>query len=139
MVINKDILNATPVVATITNFANSGTAQVWQLTSANTITRLADLPYSNGVLSNQVPAQSITLYVLPTAKNLTLQFGAQALPGQWQLWMDGQGGQRYVLLSSTNLTAWTAVSTNLFSSNSYPFTVTISNTATFYRGQLVSP
>lgn len=139
MVINKDILNATPVVATIANFANSGTAQVWQLTSANTITRLADLPYSNGVLSNQVPAQSITLYILPTAKNLALRFGTQTLPGQWQLWMDGQGGQRYVLLSSTNLTAWTAVSTNLFSSNSYPFTVILSNTATFYRGQLVSP
>jgi hypothetical protein len=139
MVINKDILNATPVVATITNFANSGTAQVWQLTSANTITRLADLPYANGVLSNQVPSQSITLYVLPTAKNLKLRFGTKILPSQWQMWMDGQGGQRYVLLSSTNLTVWTAVSTNLFSSNSYPFTIATSNAATFYRGQLVSP
>ena len=38
--------------ATITNFANSGTAQAWQLTSGNVITRLADVPYANGVLSN---------------------------------------------------------------------------------------
>jgi len=139
MVINKDLLNATPLRASITNFANSGTAQAWQLTSANVITRLADVPYTNGILSNQVPAQSITLYVLPTAKNLKLRIGTNAVPSQMQLWMDGQGGQRYVLLSSTNLKVWTAVSTNLFSSNSYPFTITTSNAATFYRGQLVSP
>jgi hypothetical protein len=139
MVLNKDLTNATPVLVNITNFANSGTAQVWQLTSANVISRLADLPYSNGVLSNQVPSQSITLYILPTARNLALRFGNRIQPGQSQLWMDGQGGQRYVLLASTNLSVWTAISTNLFSSNSFPFTITMSNTATFYRGQLMSP
>ena len=139
MVLNKDLTNATPVVVNITNFANSGTAQVWQLTSANVISRLADLPYSNGVLSNQVPSQSITLYILPTARNLALRFGNSIQPGEGQLWMDGQGGQRYVLLASTNLSVWTAISTNLFSSNSFPFTITMSNTATFYRGMLVSP
>jgi Glycoside hydrolase family 44 len=139
MVLNKDLTNATPVLVNITNFANSGTAQVWQLTSANVISRLADLPYSNGVLSNQVPSQSITLYILPTARNLALRFGNRIQPGQGQLWMDGQGGQRYVLLASTNLSVWTAISTNLFSSNSFPFTITMSNTATFYRGQLMSP
>ncbi len=139
MVLNKDLQNATPVLVNITNFANSGTAQVWQLTSSNVISRLADLPYSSGVLSNQVPSQSITLYILPTARNLALRFGNRIQPGQSQLWMDGQGGQRYVLLASTNLSVWTAVSTNLFSSNSCPFTITMSNTATFYRGMLVSP
>ncbi len=140
MVINKDILNATPLRAVITNFANSGTAQAWQLTSANVITRLADVPYANGVLSNTLPSQSITLFILPTAKNLRLRVGTNAAPQQMELWMDGQGGQRYVLLSSSNLTAWSAVSTNTFSSNSFRVLInTASPSKMFYRGVLNPP
>ena len=140
MVINKDLVNATPLRAAITNFANSGTAQVWQLTSGNVITRLADVPYANGTISNQLPAQSITLFVLPTAKNLRLRVGTNAVPNQLELWMDGQGGQRYILQSSTNLTVWSAVSTNTFSSNSFRMLVGTTNPASmFYRGLLNSP
>ncbi len=137
MVINKDLNNATPLRAVITNFANSGTAQVWHLTASNVIARLADVPYANGILSNTVPTQSITLFILPTAKNLRLRVGPNAAPSQLELWMDGQGGQRYILQSSTNLTVWSAVSTNLFSSNSFRVVVTMTNTAQmFYRGLL---
>ncbi|MGO8838650.1 MAG: glycoside hydrolase family 44 protein [Limisphaerales bacterium] len=140
MVINKDILNATPLVANITNFANSGTAQAWQLTSADVITRLADVPYANGVLSNTLPSQSITLFILPTAKNLRMRVGTNAPAHQLELWMDGQGGQRYILQSSTNLTAWSAVSTNTFSSNSFRVLVSTTSPARmFYRGVLNSP
>jgi hypothetical protein len=140
MVINKDILNATPLRATITNFANSGNAQAWQLTSTNVITRLADIPYANGVLSNTLPSQSITLFILPTAKNLRMRIGTNAAPPQMELWMDGQGGQRYVLQSSTDLTAWSVVSTNTFSSNSFRILVdTASPAGTFYRGMLSPP
>jgi len=140
MVINKDILNATPLRATITNFANSGTAQAWQLTSGNVITRLADVPYVNGILSNTLPAQSITLFVLPTDKNLRLRIGTNAAPSQMELWMDGHGGQRYILQSSTNLMAWLAVSTNTFSSNSFRVLInTASPSRMFYRGVLNSP
>jgi len=140
MVINKDILNATPLRATITNFANSGTAQAWQLTSADVITRLADVPYANGILSNTLPSQSITLFILPTAKNLKMRVGTNAPAHQLELWMDGQGGQRYILQSSTNLTAWSAVSTNTFSSNSFRVLVSTTSPARmFYRGVLNSP
>ncbi len=140
MVINKDILNATPLRAVITNFANSGTAQAWQLTSANVITRLADVPYANGILSNTLPSQSITLFILPTAKNLRMRIGTNAAPSQMELWMDGQGGQRYILQSSTNLTVWSAVSTNTFSSNSFRILInTASPSRMFYRGVLNSP
>jgi hypothetical protein len=75
MVINKDLNNATPITANITNFANSGTAQAWQLTASNVITRLADVPYANGTVSNLLPAQSITLFILPTVKNFQLRIG----------------------------------------------------------------
>jgi hypothetical protein len=140
MVINKDLLNATPLRAAITNFANSGTAQAWQLTSANVITHLADVPYANGTLSNTLPSQSITLFILPTAKNLRLRIGTNAVPSQMELWMDGQGGQRYILQSSTNLTAWSAVSTNMFVSNSFRLLVSTTNPSRmFYRGVLSSP
>jgi hypothetical protein len=140
MAINKDLLNATPLRAAITNFANSGTAQAWQLTSANVITHLADVPYANGTLSNTLPSQSITLFILPTAKNLRLRIGTNAVPSQMELWMDGQGGQRYILQSSTNLTAWSAVSTNMFVSNSFRLLVSTTNPSRmFYRGVLSSP
>jgi hypothetical protein len=140
MVINKDLTNATPLRVAITNFANSGTAQAWRLTASNVITRLADVPYVNGILSNTLPAQSITLFVLPTAKNLRLRIGTNAAPRQMELWMDGQGGQRYLLQSSTNLTVWSAVSTNTFASNSFRFLLGTTNpTSLFYRGFLSSP
>ncbi len=140
MVINKDILNATPLRAVITNFANSGTAQAWRLTSADVITHLPDVPYANGILSNQVPSQSITLFILPTDKNLKLRIGTNAAPNQMELWMDGHGGQRYVLQSSTNLTAWSGVSTNTFSSNSFRVLINTANPSRmFYRGILASP
>ena len=140
MVINKDLLNATPLRAAITNFANSGTAQAWQLTAGNVITHLADVPYANGILSNTLPAQSITLFVLPTVKSLRLRIGTNAAPRQMELWMDGQGGQRYLLQSSTNLTVWSAVSTNTFASNSFRILVgTTNSTRMFYRGFLSSP
>jgi hypothetical protein len=140
MVINKTLTGLTPLSLNLTNFANSGTAQAWQLTSSNVITRLADVTYTGGTVSNLLPAQSITLFVLPAAKNLRLRVGTNAAPHQLELWMDGQGGQRYLLQSSTNLTVWSAVSTNTFSSNSFRILVGTTNpTSMFYRGLLNSP
>ena len=140
MVINKTLTGFTPLALNVTNFANSGTAQMWQLNASNVITRLADVPYSGGTVSNQLPAQSITLFVLPTAKNLRLRVGTNAVPSRMELWMDGQGGQSYILQSSTNLTIWSAVSTNTFLTNSFRFLVgTTNSTGMFYRGVLNSP
>jgi hypothetical protein len=104
MVINKTLTGFTPLTLNVTNFANSGTAQAWQLTASNVITRLADVPYTGGVVSNQLPAQSITLFVLPTAQNVRLRLGTNAAPRQLELWLDGPGRQDYILQSSTNLT-----------------------------------
>jgi hypothetical protein len=67
MVINKQITVSAAVSFTLRNISLSGTAQVWQLASANAITRLPDLNLVGNVLTNTVPAQSITLYVLPAA------------------------------------------------------------------------
>jgi hypothetical protein len=67
MVINKQLTASATASFSINNFLLSGTAQVWQLTSANTITRLSDLSVSGSLFTNTVPAQSITLFVLPAA------------------------------------------------------------------------
>jgi len=140
MVVNKTLSGFTPLALAVTNFANSGTAQAWQLTASNVITRLADIPYAGGVVSNTLPAQSITLFLLPTAKNLRLHVGTNAPPQQMELWLDGQGGQNYLLQSSTNLTAWSAISTNTFATNSFRFLVGMTNPdRIFYRGVLNSP
>jgi fibronectin type 3 domain-containing protein len=65
MVINKQLSTAQAVTVGLANFASTGAAQVWQLTSSNSITRLADATVTNNTITATLPAQSITLYVLP--------------------------------------------------------------------------
>ncbi|MGD0206824.1 MAG: glycoside hydrolase family 44 protein [Verrucomicrobiota bacterium] len=140
MVINKDLNNATPITANITNFNATGTVQRWQLTSADVINQLANITLTNGVLSDMVPAQSITLYVLPALNAFNLQAGARNSTNQLALWLNGQAGLTYILQSTTDLFHWGAVSTNTLSSNSFPYLVATTNTAKmFYRGLFNSP
>ena len=66
MVISKYLSSTTPVTITLANVAHRGTAQAWQLTSANAITHLADVTLSGNSIVTTLPAQSITLFVVPT-------------------------------------------------------------------------
>ena len=66
MIINKNLSSAALANVNISNFSSAGQAQVWQLTSANSITRLSDVSVSSNVNLN-VPAQSITLLVIAQA------------------------------------------------------------------------
>jgi PKD repeat protein len=66
MVVSKVLSGSTPVTVNLGNFANAGYAQVWQLTSANTISHPANVAVSGTSLATSVPAQSVTLYVIPT-------------------------------------------------------------------------
>jgi hypothetical protein len=65
MVINKQLTATATVTLNLTNFTSSGTAQVWQLTSSNTISHLSNLTVTANSLTTTVPAQSITLFVVP--------------------------------------------------------------------------
>ncbi len=65
VVICKYLSGTTPVSIALNNFSSNGTAQVYQLTSANAITRLTDLNFSGSTVGFTAPAQSITLLVLP--------------------------------------------------------------------------
>jgi hypothetical protein len=64
MVINKSLTGPTPVSLALAHFAGTH-ASVWQLTSTNTITKLPDAAVQNRHLTATLPAQSITLFVVP--------------------------------------------------------------------------
>jgi hypothetical protein len=135
MIINKDILNASPINASITNFNATGTAQRWQLTASNVTTQLTNISFTNSVLKDTVPSQSVTLYILPTVTPFTLKTGAPAAPGQFTVWLTGQTGLVYTVQSSADLIHWTPFATNTLVSNSAPFLVSTTNaTMRFYRG-----
>ena len=140
MVINKALTGFTPLALAVTNFANSAAAQAWQLTAGNVIARLADIPYAGGVVSNLLPAQSITLLVLPAVNDLRLRVGSNAPARQLELWLDGQGGESYTLKSSTDLKSWAPVSTNTLATNSFRYVLgTTNGTRMFYRVVLNPP
>jgi PKD repeat protein len=65
MLVNKVLSGNTPATVNLANFVGTGQAQVWQLTSANTINHLPNLNYSGTSLALTLPQQSITLLVLP--------------------------------------------------------------------------
>ena len=64
MVISKYLSSNTPATINVANFAHRGTAQVWQLTAANSIVRLPDVGLTGNTLSVTLPPQSITLFVV---------------------------------------------------------------------------
>ena len=65
MVVNKYLAGDTPATINVAHFKGTSSAEVWQLTSANAITRLPDSSVSNGQIITTLPAQSVTLFVIP--------------------------------------------------------------------------
>jgi hypothetical protein len=65
MVISKILSGTTPLTLSLAHVAAAGTATVYRLTSANAIIAMPSLAWSGGTLTDTLPAQSITLYVLP--------------------------------------------------------------------------
>ncbi len=65
MVISKVLSGTTPVTVHLANFAAGSSAQAWQLASSNAIARLADVAVGSSNLTATLPAQSITLFVIP--------------------------------------------------------------------------
>ena len=66
MVINKQ-QGSTPVTVSLANFATTGTAQAYQISSATqtSIASLGSVTVANNAISATVPSQSITLFVIP--------------------------------------------------------------------------
>jgi hypothetical protein len=135
MAINKQIGSNTPAKLSLANFLPAGTAQVWQLTSANTISRLNDLTFTGGSFSNTLPAQSVTLFVLPAGTPPQLRTSGLSSSNTLNGWLDGRAGERYAILGSSNLAYWTPVQTNTLAATSVPIALPATNAWRFYRAQ----
>ena len=70
MVVNKQISTGATATISLSTFAHRGMTQVWQLTSANVITRQSDVSFSGTSFVATLPAQSITLFVVPKGGSL---------------------------------------------------------------------
>ena len=140
MVVNKQLSSGADLNLTLTNFAGSGLAQTWQLTATNSIKRLADLALSAKTLTTTVAPQSITLFVLPATVAAppppVLKAGSLVGTNTFDLWVNGQAGQSYVLQSTTNFINWSPIQTNTLTSNSWHVLVPVSkNQPIFYRAR----
>lgn len=136
MVINKQLTAAATAAVGVTNYPLAGSGQVWQLTAANTIARLSDLSFGGSTFTSTVPPQSVTLFVLPpgTTPPPRLRAGTLSQTNTFDLWLDGTAGQRYILLSSTDLRTWLPVLTNLLADSSWHIVLPAINRS-FYRAQ----
>jgi hypothetical protein len=145
MVINKQLSVTATVTLNLANFTGSGTAHVWQLTSANTIMQLSDQAVTGNSLTTTVPAQSITLFVLPAGVTAppspTLTGSAKSPPGSFSFTLNGQSGRTYVIYSTTDLTipmsSWTPYSTNTLSGSTtnLVFSFSLQDSARFFMAE----
>jgi len=113
--INKQLGSAAVTTLNLSNFLSSGTAQIWQLTSANVINHLADLSLSGSALTATLPPQSITLFVVPAgsapAPTLHAAMGEGQAGSGIILSFASSAGQKYQLQRSSALwpVAWNPV------------------------------
>jgi hypothetical protein len=141
VVINKQLGTGAQLNLTLTNFAAKGTSQVWQLTATNSaINHLSDVALAGKMLATTIPPQSITLFVLPAALAApvppVLTAGSVVSTNSFDLWVNGQTGQSYVLQSTTNFINWSPVLTNTLTSNSWHVLLPINTRqAIFYRAR----
>ena len=122
----------------ITNRLPSGTGQVWQLTSANAITRLSDISFVGASFTNTLPPQSITLFVLPAGVPPPPELKPGTLSqanNTFDFFVNGQTGQRYILWSTVDFSNWTPVQTNTLTTNSWHAVLPVTGPRTFYRAQ----
>jgi hypothetical protein len=139
MLVHKLRGTNTPVTITLTNFLAASLAQDWQFASSNVITRLPDLPVTNGCLRTILPARSITLLVIPPQPASRLLTGVQHANGTVDFQLEGTPGQRYRLEQSDRFANWWPVFTNTLSSNTLPFALPVTNTPRGFLRAVAAP
>jgi hypothetical protein len=119
IVINKQLSSGAVTTVNLANFLPAGTAQVWQLTSANAITRLSDLSFSGSTFTSTVPLQSITLFILPAAiaagpaSNPNPASGATSVAINTSLsWQSGSNATLHRVFFGTSSNAVVSATTN---------------------------
>lgn len=133
--INKQFVEA-PAILSLTNFSATAAGR-WQLTSANTIAKLSDQQAVDGVFSNTLPAQSITLFVFSDS---TLKIGTPRVEGNLlRVPIEGVSGKTYAVESTQNFAQWTREATNTAPAASFEATLSVPAEPRFYRAVQVEP
>jgi hypothetical protein len=135
VVVNKQFLAAALTTISLNGFLPAASAQVWQLTSANTINHLSDVTLNGNAISNSLPPQSVTLFVVPRGGPPQLRAGVVSPANTFDFWLDGVAGQRYAIQGSLDLANWTAIQTNNLAAPSVHLTFPATNAMRFYRAQ----
>ncbi|HYG24888.1 MAG TPA: glycoside hydrolase family 44 protein [Verrucomicrobiae bacterium] len=137
MAINKQIGSNTPVRFALTNHSPAGIAEVWQLTAANSIARLGNIPVVASGFTSTVPAQSVTLFVIPrSAAAPVLTAPTLWNDGQFRVVLHGSTGTTYQLQASTDLMTWTEVQTITLTNGATPMTLLMTNDNQFFRAAM---
>jgi hypothetical protein len=144
MVVNKQLNANAALTVNLANFVSSGAAQLWQLTAANSITHLSDISVAANTLSATVPAQSVTLFVLPAGAPPPpapplLSSSALAPNNTFTFTLNGQSGTNYIVQYSADLVNWTPISTNTLAGSSSNLVFPVPDAVRFYRAQVSSP
>ena len=145
LVINKDMVTNLTAQIALTNFVPWTTATIQsygipqdQAAETNASASLQDiattnLPTAGTNFTCSFPPLSLTLFTFAPGPSALSALGVQ--PGQVQLLLQGQPGTPYVIQSSTDLTAWTSVSTNTLVGSTLSITIPVSPSSPhqFYR------
>jgi hypothetical protein len=143
MLIAKTLTDVTPATVNLANFAAAGTGERWQLTSTNTITRLADVAVAGSAVSLTLPAQSITLLVFPAVEGGALEapvMDAATATSTSQVtvnWEAVAGAARYEVWRSFNNSAYALLAT--VATTSHNDSGLAANMAYLYKVRAIAP
>jgi hypothetical protein len=145
MLINKIATPAT-VNLSLSGFTGNGTAQVWQLTSANVLARAVDLSFTTSPVAVNLPAQCVTLLVFPPStvkivappiptgltgfplpKKALLQWASTNGASQYRVFRSLNGTTYFDLVGTPTTTSFTDV--GLANGTPYYYEIEASNTA----------
>jgi len=135
MVLNK-ITATTPISISLTNFSHRGTANVWQLTSANAIAQQGAVTFSGSNFTNSVPGQSVTLFVIPQELAQAAQPRINRVIRQSNgllIELSGTANATYRIEKTTDFSTWSEVQTLTLSSGTGSATVSASGGKEFFR------
>lgn len=112
MLIHKSLRAPAQTTVQVMHAGTPSSGQVWQLDRANSIKRLADVPFADSRATLVLPAQSITLLVVPVAKAPMLFCDPEVEDSQFNLRLEGAAQRTFVIQQSTDLVHWAPVATN---------------------------
>jgi len=135
MVINKQSQKGAEARVTLNAWPAAGNAQVWQLTSANAIARLGDIVVKGSSFTNTVPAQSITLFVVPGVSGLVAKSPFVSGTNTFGFVLTGTPGSRYFIETSSNLQSWSRVKTNTLATSRDTLVFPMTGARQYYRAQ----